>query len=124
LRINSDTLARFNQAKNFKMTKNFTLTWEFNKYLRHFTNEDLKIFVQHLLEKTPDWTRSYPKVIVHKASKVHPSHYFAAEWVNYRKKMMIVLQKLDKLDCILEFIKANKSAGIEKWRTLKKFTKF
>ena len=84
-------LARFNQAKNFKMTKNFTLAREFNKYLRHFINKDLKIFVQHLLEKTPDWTHSYPKVIVYKASKVHPSHYFATDWVDHRKKKLIVL---------------------------------
>jgi hypothetical protein len=47
--INPDILARFNQAKNFKVTKNFTLAREFFKHLGHFTDEDLKVFVQHLL---------------------------------------------------------------------------
>jgi hypothetical protein len=42
------------------MTKNFTLTREFFKHLGHFTNEDLKVFVQHLLGKTPDRTCPYP----------------------------------------------------------------
>jgi hypothetical protein len=27
--INPNTMARFNQVKNFKMTKNFTLAWKF-----------------------------------------------------------------------------------------------
>jgi hypothetical protein len=69
--INPDILARFNQAKNFEMTKNFTLTREFFKHLGHFTDEDFKVFVQHLLGKTPDWTCPYPKVTVHKTSKLH-----------------------------------------------------
>jgi hypothetical protein len=43
--INPNTLAIFNQAKNFKMTKNFTLVCEFFKHLGHFTDEDLKVFV-------------------------------------------------------------------------------
>jgi hypothetical protein len=54
--INPDTLARFKQAKNFKVTKNFTLACKFFKHLGHFTDEDLKVFVQHLLGKTPDRT--------------------------------------------------------------------
>jgi hypothetical protein len=62
--INPDTLARFNQAKNFKVTKNFTLAREFFKHLGHFTDEDLKVFVQHMLGKTPDRTCPYPKVTV------------------------------------------------------------
>jgi hypothetical protein len=84
--INSDTGDRFNQAKNF------TLAQEFFKHLGHFTDEDLKVFVQHLQRKTPGRSYSYPKVTVHKTLKVHISHYSAAEWVERRKKKMIVLQ--------------------------------
>ena len=39
--INPDTGDQFNQAKNFKVTKNFTLAREFFKHLRHFTDKDL-----------------------------------------------------------------------------------
>ena len=66
--INPDTLVRFNQAKNFKVTKNFTLAREFFKHLGHFTDEDLKVVVQHLLCKTLDQKILYPKVTMHKTS--------------------------------------------------------
>jgi hypothetical protein len=118
--INPDTGVRFNQAKNFKVTKNFTLTWEFFKHLGHFTDEDLKVFVKHLLGKTPSRSYSYPKVIVHKTSKVHSSHYSAAEWVERRKKKMIVLQEFDALDGTLEFTKVEGTVNNEKWREWKK----
>jgi hypothetical protein len=117
--INPDTLARFNQAKNFKVTKNFTLAREFFKHLGHFTNEDLKVFVQHLLGKSPDWKYSYPKVTVHKTSKLYRSHYSAAERVERRKKKLIVLQDLDELNGLLEFITAEGTVDNEKWRTWK-----
>jgi hypothetical protein len=102
--INPDTLARFNQAKNFKVIKNFTFACEFFKHLGHFIDEDLKVFMQHLLGKTPDQMCPYPKVIVHKTSKLHRTHYSATEWVEHRKKKLIVLQELDELDGSLEFI--------------------
>jgi hypothetical protein len=73
------------------VTKNFTLAREFFKHLGHFTNDDFKVFVQHLLGKTPGRLYSYPKVTVHKTSKLHNSHYSEAEWVELRKKKVIVL---------------------------------
>jgi hypothetical protein len=102
------------------MMKNFTLAWEFFKHLGHFIDEDLKVFVQHQLRKTPGWSFSYPKVTVHKTSKVHTSHYSTAEWIERRKKKMIVLQKFDALDGTLEFTKADGAVNNEKWREWKK----
>jgi hypothetical protein len=118
--INPDTGVRFNQAKNFKVTKNFTLAREFFKHLGHFTDDDLKVFVQHLLEKTPGLSYSYPKVTVHKTLKLLNSHYSAAEWVERRKKKMIVLQELDALDGTLQFTKVDGAVNNEKWREWKK----
>ena len=89
--INSDTGDWFNQAKNFKVTKNFTLALEFFKHLGHLTDEGLKVFVQHLLRKTLGQLYLYLKVTVHKTSKVHISYYSAVEWVERRKTKMIVL---------------------------------
>jgi hypothetical protein len=102
------------------VTKNFTLAREFFKHLSHFMDDDLKVFVQHLLGKTPGRSYSYPKVTVHKTSKVHNSHYSAAEWVECRKKKMIVLQELDALDGTLEFIKVDGAVNNEKWKEWKK----
>ena len=52
--INSDIMERFNQVKNFKVTKNFTLIRKFFEPLGHLTNNDLKDFVQYLLWRTPE----------------------------------------------------------------------
>jgi hypothetical protein len=104
----------------FKVTKNFTLAQEFFKHLRHFTDEDLKVFVQHLLGKTIGRSFSYPKVTVHKTSKVHTSHYSTAEWVERIKKKMIVMQEFDALDGTLEFTKTDGTMNNEKWREWKK----
>jgi hypothetical protein len=118
--INPDTGDRFNQAKNFKVTKNFSLAREFFKHLGHFTDDDLKVFVQHLLRKTPGHSYSYPKVTVHKTSKLHISHYSAAEWIERRKKKMIVLQEFDALDGTLKFTRADGGVNNEKWKEWKK----
>jgi hypothetical protein len=117
--INPDTLARFNQAKNFKVTKNLSLAREFFKHLGHFTDDDLKVFIQHLLGKTLDRTCPYPKVTVYKTSKLHRMHYSAVEWMERRKKKLIVLQELDELDGSLEFITTEGTMDNEKWRTWK-----
>ena len=71
---------------------------EFFKHLGHFADKDLKVLVQHMLRKTLGWSYLYPKVIVHKTSKVHIFHYSAMEWVEHQKKKMIVLQEFDALD--------------------------
>jgi hypothetical protein len=77
--INPVTMEKFNLAKNFQVTKNFILAREFFKSLGHLIDNDLKIFVQPLLGRTPNREWLYPKVTVHKTSKVHYSHYSAAE---------------------------------------------
>jgi hypothetical protein len=89
--INPDRLLRFNQAKNFKVIRNFILVHEFFKHLWHFTDDDMKVFVQYLLRRTPNCTCVYPKVTMYKTAKVHASHYFVIEWVEWQKKKMIVL---------------------------------
>ena len=88
--INPDTMERFNHVKNFKVMKNFTLAREFFKPLGHLTNNDLKVFMQHLLQKTPKRAWQYPKITVYKTLKVHCLHYSTAEWINRRKKKMII----------------------------------
>ena len=69
--INPDTMKRFNQVKHFKVMKNFKLARKFFKPLGHLTNYNLKVFVQYLLKQTPEHAWKYPKVTMHKISKVH-----------------------------------------------------
>ena len=44
---------------------------------------------------------------MHKTLKVHISHYAAAEWVEYQKKKMIVLEEFDAVDSTLQFTGAD-----------------
>ena len=118
--INPDTMERFNQVKNFKMTKNFKLAREFFKSLGHLTDNDLKVFVQHLLRRTLERAWKYPKVTVHKTSKVHCSHYSVAEWVDWRKKKMIILQELNNIDRNLEVVTIERMVDNDKWKAWKR----
>jgi hypothetical protein len=101
------------------VTKNLTLAREFFKPLGHLTDNNLKVFMQHLLGRTPNRDWLYPKVTVHKTSKVHCSHYSAAEWVDRRKKKMIVLQELNNIDHSLKVVMAEGTVDNEKWRAWK-----
>jgi hypothetical protein len=56
---------------------------------------------------------------VHKTSKLHHTHYSATEWVERRKKKLIVLQELDEFDDSLEFITTEGTVDNEKWKTWK-----
>ena len=112
--INLDTRIAFNQAKNFKVTKNFSLAREFFKYLGHFTDEDLKVFIQHLLGKTPSRKIPYLKVTLYKTSKLHRLHYSVSEWMECKKKKLIILSELDELNGSLKFITAKGTVDNEK----------
>ena len=57
---------------------------------------------------------------MHKTSKVHISHYSAAEWIERQKKKLIVLQEFDALDGTLEFTKADGVVNNKKWKEWKK----
>jgi hypothetical protein len=46
-------------------------------------------------------------------------HYLATEWVEHRKKKLIILQELDEFDGSLEFITAEGTVDNKKWRTWK-----
>ena len=101
------------------MTKNFTLVREFFKPLGHLTDNNLKVFVQYLLEKTPNWECLYPKVTMYKTSKVYCLHYSATEWVDWRKKTMIILQELNDIDRTLKIVTAEGMVDNKKWRSWK-----
>ena len=75
--------------------------------------------MQYLLGKTPNWMCLYLKVTVYKTSKLYQMHYSIVEWVECRKKKLIVLQELDELDSSLEFITIEGTMDNEKWKTWK-----
>ena len=109
-------MERFNQVKYFKVTKNFMLARKFFKPLGHLTNYDLKVFVQHLQKRIPERAWWYPKVTMYKTSKVHCLHYSAVEWIDWRKKKMIVLQELNDIDRSLEIVTVEGMVDNDKWK--------
>ncbi len=117
--INPDTMMKYNEAKNFKLNYKFQLNREFFKHFGHFTDFDFKVYAQHLLGKTPNWTCKYPKVSVHKPVSIHPSHHSGADWVERRKRKRIVLEELDDLKQDLGFINMDGSVNHDAWRAWK-----
>jgi hypothetical protein len=85
----------------------------------YLTDNDLKVFVQHLMGKTPNREWLHPKVAVDKTSKVHCLYYSAVEWVDRRKKKMIVLQELNDIDRTLKVVTTEGMVDNEKWRSWK-----
>ena len=80
----------FKEKKPFTLSSKFQLTREFFNYFSHFTDNDFKVYVQHLLGRTPGRVAAYPKVMVHKANHVHTSHHTGHEWVERRKQKRVI----------------------------------
>ena len=117
--INPDTGDMYKDKAPFMLSSKFQLTREFFKHFGHFTDADFKVYVQHLLGRTPGRVSVYPKVIVHTTALVHASHYKGHEWVERRKRKRVVLEELVELQLNLKFIKADGSINGDEWRKWK-----
>ena len=51
--INPDSGEMFKEKKSFTLSSKFQLTCEFFKHFGHFTDNDFKVYVQHLSGRTP-----------------------------------------------------------------------
>ena len=112
--INPNTLAMYKEKAPFTASTKFHLNREFFKHFGHFTDEDFKSYVQHLLGRTPGHTLLYPKVTVHKTIHVHAFHHTGHEWVERRKKKKVVLEELEGLQDDLSFFKGDGSVDGDK----------
>ena len=101
--INPDSGEMFKDKKPFTLSSKFQLTREFFKHFGHFTDNDFKVYVQHLLGRTPGRVSPYPKVTVHKTNHVHASHHTGHEWVERRKRKRVILEELVELQPDLKF---------------------
>ena len=117
--INPDTGDMYKDRAPFTLSSKFQLTREFFKHFGHFTNADFKVYVQHLLGRTPDRMSAYPKVTVHKTALVHASHHTGHEWVERRKRKQVVMEELVELQPDLKFIRADVSVDGDEWRNWK-----
>ena len=92
--INPNTKDMYKDKVLFILSTRFQLTWEFFNHFGHFTNMDFKVYVQHLLEHTPDQLPAFPKVTMHKTNLVHASHHIKHKWVERKKWKWVVLEEL------------------------------
>ena len=117
--INRDTGDIYKDKQPFTLSAKFQLTREFFKHFGHFTDADFKVYVQHLLRRTPGRRSAYPKVTVHKTTLVHASHHTGHEWVERRKRKRIILEELVELQPDLKFIKLDGSVDGDEWKKWK-----
>jgi hypothetical protein len=121
--INPETLITYNLAQSFS-PKSCSLKREFFKHLGHFTDEDLKIFVQHLLGTTPNRNLVYPKVSVNKPKMVVINHHTASDWVERRKRKKVIIKELEYVRPSLDFLKPDMNVRNLRWRVWKKEHRF
>jgi len=91
--INLETCLTYNAAQTFH-PRSCSLKREFFKHLGHFTNNDLRVYVQHLLGTSPDRELVYPKVFVSKPKLVISGHHTAADWVERRKRKKVIIEEI------------------------------
>ena len=65
----------FKEKRPFTPSSKFQLTHEFFKHFGHFTDNDFKVYVKHLMGHIPGQVVAYPKVTMHKMNHVHGSHH-------------------------------------------------
>ena len=119
--INPDTGKMYREKEGFKLNPKFYLNREFFKHFGHFTDADFKVYVQHLLGRTPAWTKPFPKVTVFKTMDVHASHHTGHEWVERRKRKRIIVEEIVDINKDLKMLlSSDGSIDGEQWRNWKK----
>jgi len=61
--IDPFTLKQYRESKTTIRTKS-VLKKKFFKHIRHFVDEDFRVFLIHLLDETPNYKVAYPKFSV------------------------------------------------------------
>ena len=118
--INPNSGEMFKEKKPFTLSSTFQLTRKFFKHFGHFTDDDFKVYVQHLLGRTLGRKAAYPKVTVHKTNNVHSSHHTKHEWVERRKRKRMILEELVELQPDLKFMAPDGAVDGDVWRQWKR----
>ena len=114
--INLDMGEMFKEKRSFTLSSKFQLTCEFFKHFGYFTDNNFKVYIQHLLGRTIGQVAAYPKVTVHKTNHVHASHHTGHEWLERRKWKRVILEELVELQPDLKFITPKGAVDSEVWK--------
>ena len=97
------------------------LSHEFFKWLGNCNEEDHKKLILHVLSRSRESRAfGYPKVTVKQTSKVLEDYYSAKEWLERRKRKIIVRRKLNKLKPSLGFFNAAGAFQPQRWKKFKR----
>ena len=96
------------------------LSCEFFKWLGNCNKEDHKKLILHILGRSGEsWVLGYPKVTVKQTSRVLEDCYCAKEWLERRKRKIIIRRKLNKLKPSLGFYNTVGTFQPQRWKTFK-----
>ena len=96
------------------------LSCEFFKWLSNCDEEDHRKLILHILGRSGESrVLGYPKVTVKQTSRVLEDCYSAKEWLERRKRKIIVRQELNKLKPNLGFYNAGGAFQPQRWKKFK-----
>lgn len=121
--INPETRLTYNSAQSFH-PKSCSLKREFFKNLKHFTAQDLWIYVQHLTQTTPNRALLYPKFSVTKPKSVIVIHHTASHQVKKRKRKIVVIEENIRFLPELDLMALDLNVKEIKWRHQKNVHRF
>ena len=97
------------------------LSREFFKWLGNYNEEDHKKLILHILGRSRESRIfGYPKVIVEQTLRVLKDCYSAKEWLEQRKRKIIVRRELNKLKLSLGFYNAARTFQLQRWKKFKR----
>ena len=96
------------------------LSRKFFKWLSNCDEEDHRKLILHILGRSGEsWVLGYPKVTVKQTSRVLEDCYSAKEWLERRKRKIIVRRELNKLKPNLGFYNAAGAFQPQRWKKFK-----
>ena len=100
--------------------KDRILNREFFKWLGNCDEEDhCKLYLHFLHRSGPKSTLRYPKVTIKQTSKVLKDCYSAREWLEQRKKKVLVKKELHKLNPSLGLMDKGGCLQEDRWKQFK-----
>ena len=96
------------------------LSREFFKWLGNCDEEDHRKLILHILGRSEEsWVLGYPKVTIKQTSRVLEDCYSVKEWLERRKRKIIVRRELNKLKPNLGFYNAGGAFQPQSWKKFK-----
>jgi hypothetical protein len=112
------TLKQYREQKTYNRAK-AALKKEFFRHFGHFTDNDFKVFVIHLLGETPNRKVAYPKLSVGRPKLLIVDNMTSSDWVDRHKRKKVILQDLMDIKPSLVFFDKSGDVIGETWRDWK-----